>query len=173
MNAMTDAAVARPNRRREIVNLVFRFQSYFGLIIVVLLAVLISPVRNDANLFLKPNNLLNIILYASETGVLAVGMTLVILVAGIDLSVGSIMALVGCAAGVLLMQDNPVTLPIVGTIVIGHWPAIAIIILMLIIGLIHRLHQRLGIRAFQGAVLHYHAGDAQYRARFGACYFSR
>ncbi len=136
MNVMTDAVVARPNRSREIINLVFRFQSYFGLIIVVLLAILISPVRNDANLFLKPNNLLNIILYASETGVLAVGMTLVILVAGIDLSVGSVMALVGCAAGVLLMQDNPVTLPIVGTIIIGHWPAIAIILLMLIIGLL-------------------------------------
>ena len=42
MNAMPDAAVARPNRRREIINLIFRFQSYFGLIIVVLLAILIS-----------------------------------------------------------------------------------------------------------------------------------
>jgi len=103
MNGMTEAAVELPNRRREIVNLIFRFQSYFGLIIVFSLAIFISPIRNDANLFLKPNNLLNIILYASETGVLAVGMTLVILVAGIDLSVGSVMALVGCAAGVLLL----------------------------------------------------------------------
>ncbi len=136
MNTMTDATVVPSvNRRRDIVNLIFRFQSYFGLIIVFLLAVLISPVRNDANLFLKPNNLLNIVLYASETGVLAVGMTLVILVAGIDLSVGSVMALVGCTAGVLLMQDNTVTLPILGTFTIGHWPAIAIILLMLIIGL--------------------------------------
>ncbi len=135
MNTMTDAAVVPKNRRREIVNLIFRFQSYFGLIIVILLAILISPIRNDANLFLKPNNLLNIVLYASETGVLAVGMTLVILVAGIDLSVGSVMALVGCAAGVLLMQDNTISLPIIGDIVIGHWPAIAIIIFMLIIGL--------------------------------------
>jgi len=131
----TNPPVGAPNRRRDVINFLFRFQSYFGLIIVFLLAVVISPVRNDANLFLKPNNLLNIILYASETGVLAVGMTLVILVAGIDLSVGSIMALVGCAAGVLLMQDHEVTLPILGTFVIGHWPAVAIIILMLLIGL--------------------------------------
>ncbi|MBX3081904.1 MAG: ABC transporter permease [Anaerolineae bacterium] len=124
------------NRRRDIINFLFRFQSYFGLIIVFLLAILISPVRNDANLFLKPNNLLNIVLYASETGVLAVGMTLVILVAGIDLSVGSIMALVGCAAGVLLMQDHDVVLPILGTITVGHWPAIVIILSMLLLGLI-------------------------------------
>ncbi len=124
-----------PNRRRDIINFLFRFQSYFGLIIVFVMAIIISPVRNDANLFLKPNNLLNIVLYASETGVLAVGMTLVILVAGIDLSVGSVMALVGCAAGVLLVQDHQVDLPVLGTIVIGHWSAIFIIALMLIIGL--------------------------------------
>lgn len=127
--------IGAPNRRRSIVTFLFRFQSYFGLIIVFLLAIVASPIRNDANLFLKSNNLLNIILYASETGVLAVGMTLVILVAGIDLSVGSIMALVGCAVGVLLVQDHDLTLPLLGTITIGHWPAIVIIPLMMLLGL--------------------------------------
>lgn len=134
--ASASGASRAPDRRRDILNFLFRFQSYFGLIIVFLLAVLISPVRNDANLFLKPTNLLNIVLYASETGVLAVGMTLVILVAGIDLSVGSVMALIGVTAGVLLMQDHEVTLPIIGTFVIGHWPAIYVILLMLLIGLV-------------------------------------
>src|SRR5512140_907194 len=105
----TTPPASAPDRRRDVVNVLFRFQSYFGLIIVFLLAIVISPVRNDANLFLKPNNLLNIVLYASETGVLAVGMTLVILVAGIDLSVGSVMALIGVGAGALLMQDKVVT----------------------------------------------------------------
>jgi ribose transport system permease protein len=124
------------NRLRDVASFIFRFQSYFGLIIVFILAAVFSPVRNDANLFLKPNNLLNIILYASETGVLAVGMTLVILIAGIDLSVGSVMALVGCAAGVLLVQDHDLTLPLLGTLTIGHWSAIIIIVLMLLLGLV-------------------------------------
>lgn len=135
--ATSTANTARqPNRRRDIINFLFRFQSYFGLVIVFILAVIISPIRNEANLFLRPNNLINVVLYASETGVLAVGMTLVILVGGIDLSVGSVMALIGVGAGALLMQDKPLTLPLVGTIVIGHWPALSVIAVLLLLGLI-------------------------------------
>src|SRR4051812_45732821 len=125
MSGMTDQLAKTPgtrNQRQAILRFLFQFQSYFGLIVVFILAVIFSPVRNDANLFLKPNNLINIVLYASETGVLAVGMTLVILVGGIDLSVGSVMALIGVGAGVLLMQNHDTTLPILGTITIGHWP---------------------------------------------------
>jgi len=136
MQADQAARTSQQNRRRDILNFLFRFQSSFGLIIVFLLAIVFSPIRNDANLFLRPNNLLNIVLYASETGVLAVGMTLVILVGGIDLSVGSVMALIGVGSGALLMQDKSITLPLLGTLVIGHWSAIAVIITMLIIGLI-------------------------------------
>jgi ribose transport system permease protein len=121
-------------RRQAILRFLFQFQSYFGLVVVFVLAIIFSPVRSDANLFLKPNNLINIVLYAAETGVLAVGMTLVILVAGIDLSVGSIMALIGVGSGALLMQNHDVTLPVLGTFTIGHWPAWAVIVLMLLIG---------------------------------------
>jgi ribose transport system permease protein len=139
MSGMTDQLAKSPgtrNQRQAIIRFLFRFQSYFGLIVVFVLAVIFSPVRNDSNLFLRPNNLINIVLYASETGVLAVGMTLVILVGGIDLSVGSVMALIGVGAGVLLMQNHDTTLPILGTLTIGHWPAIAVIALMLLIGLL-------------------------------------
>ncbi len=134
-NQVAQAANLR-DRRQAIVRFLFQFQSYFGLVVVFVLAVIFSPVRNDINLFLKPVNLINIVLYASETGVLAVGMTLVILVGGIDLSVGSVMALIGVGAGALLMQDHEVTLPIFGTFTIGHWPAIPVIAVLLLIGLI-------------------------------------
>ena len=43
-------------------------------------------------------NILNILVQASVIGILAVGMTYVILTAGIDLSVGSVIALAGVAA---------------------------------------------------------------------------
>ena len=43
--------------------------------------------------FLQPTNVLNILLQSSSTGILAVGMTFVLLTAGVDLSVG--FALVG------------------------------------------------------------------------------
>jgi inositol transport system permease protein len=51
--------------------------------------------------FLSPLNLFNVMRQISITGLIAVGMTFVILTAGIDLSVGSVVALAGLAAAVL------------------------------------------------------------------------
>jgi ribose/xylose/arabinose/galactoside ABC-type transport system permease subunit len=51
--------------------------------------------------FLTPLNLFNVMRQVSIVGLLAVGMTFVILTAGIDLSVGSLLALCGLAAAVV------------------------------------------------------------------------
>jgi ribose transport system permease protein len=53
--------------------------------------------------FLTPANLLNILLDSSFVGLLAIGMTFVIIAGGIDLSVGSLVALAGCV-GIWLMN---------------------------------------------------------------------
>lgn len=53
--------------------------------------------------FLKPENLLFILRQAAPVGILAVGMTFVIISGGIDLSVGSLVALAG-VAGMLVMN---------------------------------------------------------------------
>jgi ribose transport system permease protein len=75
-----------------------RFQSLFGLIAVFSLSVIQSPInRKGENIFLAPDNLLNVLRFASENGIIAIGMTLVILTGGIDLSVGAVLAL--CAVG--------------------------------------------------------------------------
>jgi ribose transport system permease protein len=76
---------------------ILRFQSVFGLIALFVLAVILSPIRNDQNVFLNPSNQLNILRFAAENGIIAIGMTLVILTGGIDLSVGALLAL--CAVG--------------------------------------------------------------------------
>ena len=92
-------------RVAKAVSTVFRFQPFFGLFIVVVLAIIISPTRDDSILFLNERNLSNVARDVSEVGILAVGMLLVIIIGGIDLSVGSVVAL--CATGVayLLMRD--------------------------------------------------------------------
>ena len=55
--------------------------------------------------FLTPSNLLNVALQTSIIAIVAIGMTFVIFTAGIDLSVGSIMALCGAlAAGFAVRQ---------------------------------------------------------------------
>ncbi|GHX81857.1 ribose ABC transporter, permease protein [Vibrio cholerae] len=63
--------------------------------------------------FLNPNfftvdNLLNILRQTSVNAIIAVGMTLVILTAGIDLSVGSVLALCGAFAATLVAMEVPV-----------------------------------------------------------------
>nr|WP_238130841.1 ribose ABC transporter permease [Vibrio cincinnatiensis] len=63
--------------------------------------------------FLNPNfftvdNILNILRQTSVNAIIAVGMTLVILTAGIDLSVGSILALCGAFAASLIALEVPV-----------------------------------------------------------------
>ena len=57
--------------------------------------VLLEEYRYGTRNFLKPENLLNILNANSYVGVVAIGMTFVIIAAGIDLSVGSMMAMLG------------------------------------------------------------------------------
>lgn len=64
----------------------------------------IDPVRYPYGIFLHPNNFSNLLQQMSVTGVLAVGMLLVIVAGQIDLSVGSV---VGLAGGVAAMMQDP------------------------------------------------------------------
>jgi ribose transport system permease protein len=110
----------------RVVAFLFRFQSFFGLIIVILLAIVFSPVRNDTNLFLAQRNLSNVARDVAETGILAVGQILVIIVGGIDLSVGSMVALGATGVAFMLMRDLipavPAILIILGIgLAIGWW----------------------------------------------------
>jgi ribose transport system permease protein len=102
-----------PRGRREWLDFVFRFQSLFGLLAVFIAAIVFSPVRNGELLFLTTENLSNIVRSVSEIGIIAVGMTFVILVAGIDLSVGALVGLAASGVAVLMMERDYGVLPAV------------------------------------------------------------
>jgi len=57
--------------------------------------------------FLSPTNLLNVLRQIAIVGVLAIGMTFVLITAGIDLSVGSILALVAVTAAAGVNSNGP------------------------------------------------------------------
>ncbi|HEV7253506.1 MAG TPA: ABC transporter permease [Mesorhizobium sp.] len=65
----------------------------YGIFFAFLLLVGILALSNE--FFLTPGNISNVLLQTSINGVLAIGMTFVILTRGIDLSVGSVVALAG------------------------------------------------------------------------------
>src|ERR687889_442861 len=104
------------DQTRRILDLVLRFQSVFGLIAILALAAILSPVRSGSNVFLEPRNLLNIVRFASENGIIAIGMTLVILTGGIDLSVGAVLALCAVATASFMMQSGFGTIVTIGLV---------------------------------------------------------
>ena len=97
-------AAAVGTRLQSAGQMTLRFQSLFGLAAILVLSAILSPVRDGHPVFLAPDNLLNIVRFASENGVIAVGMTLVILTGGIDLSVGAVLALCAVGAAACLMR---------------------------------------------------------------------
>lgn len=70
--------------------------------------------------FLTGNNLINIGIQSAVVAIIAIGMTIVIITAGIDLSVGSVAALSGVLGALLVVQHGvPIYLAIIGGTVIG------------------------------------------------------
>ena len=80
--------------RKRMLETALRFQGYLGLLIVFVIGAIFSPVRDNTNLFLDVTNQMNIVRYVATTGIIAIGMTLVILIGEIDLAVGSVLAFV-------------------------------------------------------------------------------
>lgn len=69
--------------------------------------------------FLTVSNLLNVVQQTSINAIVAAGMTFVIISGGIDLSVGSIVALSGVVLGTLLQADQPLVVALLGAVVVG------------------------------------------------------
>ena len=91
--AALPASPAKSPRRLDLFALAVRFQSVIGLVLVIIGGIVFSPRRHGSILFLSPDNVANIVRAISETGIIAVGMTFVIITAGIDLSVGALLSL--------------------------------------------------------------------------------
>jgi len=69
--------------------------------------------------FLTVSNLLNIAQQTSINAIVAVGMTVVIISGGIDLSVGSIVALAGVVLGAMLQTGQPLPLALAAAVAAG------------------------------------------------------
>ena len=99
--------------------------------IVIILFLLIAVLRIVRPVFLSPNNIFNVLAQTSIFGIMALGMTFVIVSRGIDLSVGSVLALSGVVAATLGQVSDatikffpnlpvlPVIVPILAALSIG------------------------------------------------------
>lgn len=80
------------------------FFERFGVLIFMILLLIFFQLQNSN--FLSERNIFNILTEVSIYGIMAVGMTFVILTAGIDLSVGSILAVCAMTAAYVIKGDN-------------------------------------------------------------------
>jgi ribose transport system permease protein len=113
---MTDTATgapAAPHPLRRITDLMIEY----NFIVIFLLVVVIASGLSEN--FLTGTNIANLFQQAAVTGIVAVGMTFVILTGNIDLSVGSVVALCGMLVAVLLAAGTPIWLAIPLTLCAG------------------------------------------------------
>ncbi|MEO1444217.1 MAG: ABC transporter permease, partial [Chloroflexota bacterium] len=122
--------------------------------------------------FLSPLNLFNVMRQVSITGLIAIGMTFVILTAGIDLSVGSLVAVAGLVAAAVAKGGTQNTLSL-STADAAGYGVVAAIAAALAVGLAGGFAQGLaitrlgvppfvvtlgGLSAFRGAALLFSGG---------------
>jgi ribose transport system permease protein len=84
--------------------------------------------------FVSGDNMVSILLQASVVGVLAIGQTFVLITGGIDLSIGSIVA-VSAICGGLLSQVAPAPVAILGAVAIGAIAGLANALLITLTGI--------------------------------------
>lgn len=104
-----------------------RIVQRYGILIALLLAcVVLSLISSN---FLTGRNALNVLRQTSINGVLAIGMTFVILTRGIDLSVGSVVALAGVVAASFATTATN------GLIPGAPWPAVVALAIGILVGM--------------------------------------
>jgi ribose/xylose/arabinose/galactoside ABC-type transport system permease subunit len=124
------AASHRVDRRRLAL-----FAVRYGLFLALGLWIVAMTIASEH--FLSWLNFLNVLRQAAPVVIVAVGMTLVMATAGIDLSVGSLVALVSVVAAAWLRADIPV------------WAVVpAVLALGTVVGLVNGAFVRLGLPAF-------------------------
>ncbi len=96
METKAVAAQKRAFGSRDVLDFILRYGIYFAFLILVTAMSFLSPN------FLTVGNVTNVLLQSSVIGVIAVGMTFIIITRGIDVSVGSVVA-VSSAVAVALM----------------------------------------------------------------------
>lgn len=89
-----------------------KYGIYIAFIVICIFFASVNPV------FISPKNLINMVRQVSFNAILGMGMTIVILTGGIDLSVGSVLALAAVVCGSFIRTSNPL-IPVVPAILVG------------------------------------------------------
>ena len=118
-------ALTASEQRQKVVTFLFKY----GILIVLILMITALSIMSPN--FLSPINIFNVLTQSSIFGILALGMTIVIISRGIDLSVGSALALAGVVGASVSqvgsatwlvypgIHDTPIIVPIIAALAVG------------------------------------------------------
>jgi putative xylitol transport system permease protein len=104
-DSQTGSVVAGPIDRARLKWLGHTFKQY-GIIVAFLAICAVLALLNPV--FVSPGNISNVLLQTTINGILSLGMTLVILTGGIDLSVGSTLGISGIFGALIVSGDHPI-----------------------------------------------------------------
>lgn len=90
-----------------------KYKSLIGLVLLCVVITFVSPA------FMTLSNITNVFTQVSTNAIIAVGMTFVILTGGIDLSVGSTVAISGAFAASIIKSTNNVFLAVLAASIVG------------------------------------------------------
>jgi ribose transport system permease protein len=105
------------NKEQTALERLFSSQAFWVTIALVLICVVMTVLQPQA--FASTANFYNITRNFAFIGLMAIGMTAVIITGGIDLSVGSVMGLVGVISGLLLQAEYPWWIAVLGGLATG------------------------------------------------------
>ena len=147
-------APATGTGRLRLVNLILELRAFIALIVLIIVFSLLS------DSYLTYDNLVTMTRHVAINALLAIGMLMVILTGGIDLSVGSIVGLAGIVAGVLLEGLT------IGFLDVTLFPPVwAVVIIVLAVGAGVGRDQRHDRHALRRRAVHRDARHALRRAR--------
>jgi ribose transport system permease protein len=131
---------------QELPALFFRYGTVAGLVILCILFGVLTPEHS----FISQQNIINLANQIAVNCILAVGMTFVIITAGIDLSVGSVLAFAGVLCAYVIKGGLHITLlGYRGTIL----PVLDAPVVMVIFGIATALVVALGVGALSGKLI--------------------
>ena len=114
-NGLTEISNLKAKQKSKVTTIL---GSYGIIFVLVALMIVFSSLSNR---FLLPDNIFNILRQVSIVGIISVGMTLVMVAGGIDLSCGSVVGFAGVGSALLMVEYN--------------WNPVAAAIMMCICGL--------------------------------------
>jgi ribose/xylose/arabinose/galactoside ABC-type transport system permease subunit len=117
VNGKSNKKLTRKNSLKDIL-----VSQYF--VIIVILLVMGITISFLSPVFLTSRNLLNVLLQTSINIIVAVGVTMVILTGGIDLGVGSVVALTGVTLGTMLKANFPIPIAFLLAVLVGAFTGI-------------------------------------------------